>query len=113
MSVYSRIFASTSQRFVSSRISGRKIPPQALWAFPGFVGFSWFIWDALTEDIRSSVGLYWDPDAVLKKVEAEREQRLEAKEAAKAAEKPSEPEEEDDEEEDEEEVVTHEDIEAA
>ena len=74
--IYSKIFAETSRRFAGS--SFKVNPPLALWAFPGFVGFSWFIWGALTEDIKSSVGLYWDPDRVLKRVEAEREQRIKA-----------------------------------
>jgi hypothetical protein len=118
MSIYSRIFAATSRRLTSAAISGQKLPPQALWAFPGFVGFTWFIWGALTDDIKQSVGLYYDPDAVMKRVEAERAQRLEAREKLKAASKPKkaekEEEEEDEEEEDsEEEEVTAKDIEAA
>jgi NACalpha-BTF3-like transcription factor len=116
MSVYSRIFAATSKKWVSSGASGRSIPPQAFWAFPGLLGASWFIWDALNEDIKRSVGLYWDPDVILNTVEAEREQRMAAKEAVKAAGKPaaaSEAEEEDEEEEEEEEAVTVKDIEEA
>jgi hypothetical protein len=116
MSVYSRIFAATSKKWISSGASGRSIPAQALWAFPGLLGASWFIWGALSEDIQSSVGLYWDPDVIINKVEAEREHRMEAREAAKASSKPaaaaSEPEEEDEEEE-EEEAVTVKDIEEA
>jgi hypothetical protein len=110
MTVYSRIFAATSKRFSSAASSGRKYPPQLLWGLPGFVGATWFIWGALTEDIKQSVGLYWDPDVVIKRVDAERIQRIEAKEAAKAVGKPAEPEEEDEEEEEE---VTAKDIEAA
>ena len=111
MSVYSRIFAATTKRFSSAASSGRGFP-QAAWALPGFLGVSWFIWGALDPEIRKSVGLYWDPDAVLNRVEAERTQRLEAREAAKAASKPAAPEPEE-EEEDEEEAVTVKDIEAA
>ena len=85
MAIYSRIFASTSGRFASAATTGRQYPPQLFWTLPGFVGFSWFIWGGLTDEIRQSVGLYWDPDAVNKRVEAEREQRLAAKEVAKSS----------------------------
>ena len=116
MSIYSRIFAATSKRLTTAVISGQKLPPQALWAFPGFVGFTWFIWGALTDDIKQSVGLYYDPDAVMKRVEAERAQRLEAREKLKAATKPKKDDADEDEEEeneDEDEEVTAKDIEAA
>jgi hypothetical protein len=117
--VYSRIFAATSRRFTSAvRSSGTTVPPQALWAVPGVVGASWFIWGALSVDIRSGLGLYWDPDAVLNKVEADRAKRLEDREALKVATSKSksggasmEAEEEDDDEE--EEDVTVEDIQVA
>ena len=115
MGVYSRIFAATSSRWTSAASSaGRKFPPQALWALPGFVGFSWFIWGALSVEIKQSVGLYWDPDAIINKVEADRAKRMEEREALKAASKPAaaEPDEEEEEEE-EEEVVTAKDIEDA
>lgn len=118
-SIYSRIFATTSRRFTSAAGAFKNLPSAGLWALPAAVGASWFIWDALTPDLRSSVGLYWDPDAVLKRVEAERTQRLEAKEALKAAAKPAKDEEEEEEEEEEageeegEEEVTAEDIEEA
>jgi flagellar biosynthesis GTPase FlhF len=112
MSVYSKIFASTSKRFASAVSSGRQYPPGIVWGLPGFVGFTWIIWGGLTEDIRSSVGLYWDPDAIIHRVEAERFQRLEAKAAAKAANKPA-SESEEEEEDEEEGTVTAEDIEAA
>ena len=66
MSVYSRIFAATSQRLQASRRMMPNVPKEvAIWAFPGFLGASWFLWGALTEDIKRSVGLYWDPDATL------------------------------------------------
>ena len=103
MSVYSRIFATTTKKFTSAISSGRgKISPELYWVGPGLLGFSWFIWGALTQDIKQSVGLYWDPDAVINRVEAERIQRMEAKEAAKAALKPAKAEEEEEEEEEEE-----------
>lgn len=89
------------------------IPPStALWAVPAGITLTWFIWDALNDDIKQSVGLYYDPDAVMKRVEMERTQRLEAKEALKAASKPAKEDEDDDEDEDEEEEVTAETIEA-
>ena len=111
MSVYSRIFAATSRKFTSAAASGQRIPPQALWAVPGFVTVTWFIWGALTDEIKQSVGLYYDPDIVVKRVEAERARRLEAKAAQKEAQKPKKDEPEEDE--DEEEEVTAETIEAA
>ena len=110
MSIYSRIFANTSKRFASATISGRKIPPHGVWGIPGAVVCTWFIWGALTDDIKQSVGLYWDPDAEVDRVEAERFERLEAKEALKAAKNPSA---EDEEDEEEDEGVTAEDIEEA
>jgi hypothetical protein len=118
MSVYSRIFLATSRRLTSSVSTGYR--PQVIWALPGFIGATWFLWGALSPDIQGSVGLYYDPDALLNKVEAERTQRLEAKEASKAGggadgEKAGEDgeEEEEDAEEEDEEAVTHEDIAAA
>jgi hypothetical protein len=115
MSIYSRIFAATSKRLTSAAARGQRIPPEAFWAFPGLVGASWFMWGALTDDIKQSVGLYYDPDIVLKRVEAEREARLEAKEQLKAAASGGSKTEEEDEEaeEDEEEEVTAKDIEEA
>jgi hypothetical protein len=114
MSVYSRIFATTSKRLTSAAASGGGIPPLAFWAAPGAVAFTWFIWGALTDEIKQSVGLYYDPDAIIKRVEMERTQRLEAKGLLKAASKSQKDEEEEDEEdEDEEEEVTAETIEAA
>mmetsp|Transcript_28391 Transcript_28391/g.79859 ORF Transcript_28391/g.79859 Transcript_28391/m.79859 type:complete len:91 (-) Transcript_28391:1081-1353(-) len=83
--VYGRIYSSTSHRLTSSITKGSNVPPQALWAFPGFVGFTWFIWEALTDDIKQSVGLWWDPDAIVNRVEAEKQERLAAREAAKLA----------------------------
>ena len=117
MSVYSKIFLATSRRLTSSVSTGYR--PQVLWALPGFIGASWFIWSALSPDIQASVGLYYDPDVLVKKVEAERTQRLAAKEAALNAPKEGagddadEAGEEPEEEEDEEEAVTHEDIAAS
>ena len=115
MSVYSRIFAATSKRLTSAAASGGGIPPLAFWAVPGAVTFTWFIWGALTDEIKQSVGLYYDPDAIVKRVEMERTKRLEAKGLLKAASKPQkdEEDEEEDEEEEEEEEVTAETIEAA
>ena len=115
MSVYSRIFAATSKRLTSAAASGGGIPPLAFWAVPGAVTFTWFIWGALTDEIKQSVGLYYDPDAIVKRVEMERTKRLEAKGLLKAASKPQkdEDDEEEDEEEEEEEEVTAETIEAA
>jgi hypothetical protein len=118
MSIYSRIFAATSKRLTSAGASGQRIPAVAFWAAPGLLGASWFIWGALNDDIKQSVGLYYDPDIVMKRVEAEREARMEAKEQLKAASKPKKDEEEDEEEEEEadeeeEEEVTAEDIEEA
>lgn len=110
MSIYSRIFAKTSQRFASAAISGRSVPPHFVWGAPGFVAFTWFIWGALNDDIKESVGLYWDPDAAINRVEAEYLKRMEAREALKAASSPSK---DDDEEEEEDEGVTAEDIEEA
>jgi hypothetical protein len=111
MSVYSRIFTATSRRLTSSVSTGYR--PQVLWAVPGFIGATWFIWAALSDDIQASVGLYYDPDALLNKVEAERTLRLEAKELALNGPKASGDEEEQGEEDEEEEAVTHEDIAAA
>jgi hypothetical protein len=51
--------------------------------FPAGVAFTWFIFDALSDDIKKSVGLYWDPDAELNRVEMERAKRLEARAALK------------------------------
>ena len=117
MSVYSRIFATTSKRLTSAASSGGGIPPLAFWAAPGAVAFTWFIWGALTDEIKQSVGLYYDPDAIIKRVEMERTQRLEAKGLLKAASKSQKDEEEEDaedeDEEEEEEEVTAETIEAA
>ena len=76
------------------------------------VGLTWFAWAAIDPEYRQAVGMYYDPDAVVNRVEAERVQRIEAKEAAKNAGKPAAPE-EDEEEEEEEEVVTAQDIEDA
>eukprot|EP00538_Stauroneis_constricta_P010729 CAMPEP_0119563954 /NCGR_PEP_ID=MMETSP1352-20130426/25332_1 /TAXON_ID=265584 /ORGANISM="Stauroneis constricta, Strain CCMP1120" /LENGTH=51 /DNA_ID=CAMNT_0007612647 /DNA_START=82 /DNA_END=234 /DNA_ORIENTATION=+ len=47
---YARIFAATTKRLTSSAVKGANVPPQALWALPGLVGFTWFIWEALTDD---------------------------------------------------------------
>ena len=115
MSVYARIFAATSKRFTSAASSGKGVPPQAFWAVPGFVGFTWFIWGALTDEIKQSVGMYYDPDALNNKIEAEKAKRLSAREALKAAKRPAkdDDDEEEDEEEEEEEPVTVESIEAA
>jgi len=116
MSVYSRIFATTSKRLTSAAASGGGIPPLAFWAVPGGVTFTWFIWGALTDENKHSVGLYYDPDAIVKRVEMERTKRLEAKGLLKAASKPQKDEdddEEDEEEEDDEEEVSAETIEAA
>mmetsp|Transcript_28392 Transcript_28392/g.79865 ORF Transcript_28392/g.79865 Transcript_28392/m.79865 type:complete len:90 (-) Transcript_28392:1081-1350(-) len=82
---YARIFAATTKRLTSSAVKGANVPPQALWALPGLVGFTWFIWEALTDDIKQSVGLWWDPDAIVNRVEAEKQERLAAREAAKLA----------------------------
>ena len=84
--VYSRIFAATSSRWTSaaSTAAGRQVPPQAMWAVPGFLGFSWFIWGALSDEIKQSVGLYWDPNVIINKVEADRAKRMEARETVKS-----------------------------
>ena len=93
--------------------SGIAVPKQqALWAVPGLVFGTWFLWGALTKDIKEMVGLYYDPDALLNRVEAERVARLQAKAQAKSASSSKADEEEEDEEEEEEEV-THEDIQEA
>jgi hypothetical protein len=92
-----------------------------LWAFPAGLAATWFIFGALTDEIKQSLGLYWDPDAEINKVEMERAKRLEAREALKAASKPAKGDDDDDEEEDEdasedeeeEEEVTAESISAA
>jgi hypothetical protein len=111
MSVYARIFAATSKKFTSAAGSlNASMQKLGVWGVPAAVGFTWFIWGALTDDIKKSVGLYYDPDAVLKQIEAEREQRLEARQAAKP--KKAEPddddedEDDDDDDDDEEEEVT-------
>jgi hypothetical protein len=54
-----------------------------LFLFQAGVAFTWFIFGALTDDIKQSVGLYWDPDAEVNKVEMERAKRLEARAALK------------------------------
>ena len=121
MSVYSRIYAATSRHLVTAVKSGRRIPPVAFWIPPALVASTWFIWGALTDDIKMSFGLYYDPDIIIKRVEAEREERLVAKAELKAASKTTSKEtdndddddEEEDEEEEEEEEVTAETIEAA
>jgi hypothetical protein len=94
-------------------------PERLLWAFPAGLAATWFIWGALTDEIKQSVGLYWDPEAEINKVEMERAKRLEAREALKAASKPAKGDDDDDEDEDasedeeEEEEVTAESISAA
>lgn len=85
------------------------------WTIAG-VAFTWFIFGALTDDIKQSLGLYWDPDAVVNKVEMERTKRLEAREALKpekAAKDDDDEEENDDDEEEDEEEVTAETVAAA
>jgi hypothetical protein len=126
MSIYQKIFATTSRRFASSGLISKQMlsPERLLWAFPAGLAATWFIWGALTDDIKQSVGLYWDPEADMNKVEMERAKRMEAKAALKAASRPAksdDDDEDDDEEEDvppaeedeEEEEVTAEDISAA
>jgi hypothetical protein len=118
MSVYQKIFSTTSKRFANSSLISKSAlsPERALWAFPAGLAFTWFVWGALTDEIKQSVGLYWDPDAEINRVEMEREKRLEAREALKAASKPAkaaDDDEEEDEEEEEEEEVTAETISAA
>lgn len=68
--------------------TGGGVPPQLLWAVPGGVFATWFIWGALTDDIKESLGFRYDPDAVVNRVEAEKIERLAARSAAKAASKP-------------------------
>jgi hypothetical protein len=85
--------------------------PQVLWAVPGFIGATWFIWHAfLSDKIQQSVGLHCDPDASLNKVEPECTQRLEAKEALNNPKASGEEEEQEEEDEEEEEAVTHKDV---
>jgi hypothetical protein len=143
MSIYQKIFSTTSKRFASSGLISKSTfsPERLLWAVPGTiitrarwsflllllsryklillfgtdsrtqylclffvagVAFTWFIFGALTDDIKQSVGLYWDPEADVNKVEMERANRLEARAALKPK-KPSKDDDEDDEEEEEEE----------
>ena len=89
MSVYQKIFAATSRRAAaSSAITSQKLfakAPQALWAIPAGTAATWFIFGALTDEIKQSVGLYYDPHTDVKIVEMERAKRIEAKEAEKAA----------------------------
>jgi hypothetical protein len=65
--------------------------------------FPWFIWGALTDEIKQSVGLYYDPDAVIKRVEMERTKRLEAKGPLKKESQPSKDDDDDDDDDEEEE----------
>jgi hypothetical protein len=117
MSVYARIFAATSKRLASAGQSGKTISPLTAWAFPGFVFGTWMIWGALSDDIKMSIGLYYDPDVVINRVQAEKDQRMAARakstDSSGKAEPAEEPEEEEEEAEEEEEQVTHEDIVAA
>jgi len=88
MSVYQKIFAATSRRAAaSSAITSQKLftkAPQALWAIPAGTAATWFIFGALTDEIKQSVGLYYDPHFDVNRVEMERATRIEAKEAEKA-----------------------------
>ena len=113
--VYGRIFAATSKRMASAgRAGAPPVSPLALWAVPGGVFATWMIWEALSQDIKESVGLYIDPDRVVNRVQAEKDQRLAVREAAKApppsAVKADPVVVEEEEEEEEEEVVSHEEI---
>ena len=115
MSIYQKIFSTTTKRALNSTglISKSALSPErALWAVPALTAFTWFIFGALTDDIKQSMGLYWDPDAEINRVEAERAKRLEAREALKAASKPAK-EDDDEEEDDEEDEVTAETVSAA
>ena len=115
--IYGRIFAATSKRMAAAGQKGAPpISPLALWAVPGGVFATWLIWEALTDDIKASVGLYIDPDRVVNRVQAEKDKRLAAREAAKAPSAsaakatPVAVEEEEEEEDAEEEAVSHEEI---
>ena len=88
MSIYQKIFAATSRRAATSAAFSTKTAmsraPQALWAVPAGVAATWFIFGALTDEIKQSVGLYYDPLTDVNRVEMERVKRMEAREAEKA-----------------------------
>lgn len=39
------------------------VPRYALWAVPGAAGAMWFVWPAVTDDFKISIGLLPDPEA--------------------------------------------------
>mmetsp|Transcript_11695 Transcript_11695/g.33640 ORF Transcript_11695/g.33640 Transcript_11695/m.33640 type:complete len:140 (-) Transcript_11695:705-1124(-) len=94
MSVYQKIFQTTTRRAAASaafagknmaksvQSSGHK---KAIWAFPAGVAASWFIFDALTDEIKQGFGLYYDPQMDVNRVEMERMKRMDERAAIKAA----------------------------
>ena len=52
---------------------------QAFWAFPLLLGAGWVLWPALDYEWKMELGLAPDPEAVVNRVQLEKEQRLAAK----------------------------------
>jgi len=68
------------------------------WAFPAAVGAGWLLWPALDYEWKMEMGLAPDPEAVINRVQAEKDQRL----ALKMKDKPAVVEDDEEEEEEEE-----------
>ncbi|OEU10760.1 hypothetical protein FRACYDRAFT_246627 [Fragilariopsis cylindrus CCMP1102] len=90
MSVYQKIFQATSRRAAQASAfsvsSLRTNQPLALWAIPAGVGATWFLWGALTDELKEGIfGLTYDYDYDVNKVEMERTQRMDARIAIRAA----------------------------
>lgn len=60
------IFGSVATFANWARHSSRSLVPAAGWALPGVVGGLWFIWPAVDEEWKISMGLMRDPNEIVK-----------------------------------------------
>eukprot|EP00542_Grammatophora_oceanica_P013141 CAMPEP_0194035438 /NCGR_PEP_ID=MMETSP0009_2-20130614/7863_1 /TAXON_ID=210454 /ORGANISM="Grammatophora oceanica, Strain CCMP 410" /LENGTH=164 /DNA_ID=CAMNT_0038676787 /DNA_START=90 /DNA_END=584 /DNA_ORIENTATION=- len=56
------MFGSAAAAYQWSRYMARLVPPAAPWLLPGLVGATWFVWPAVDQEWKVSMGLMKDPN---------------------------------------------------
>jgi outer membrane biosynthesis protein TonB len=73
------------QRAMQSTLGKASTSQKAIWAFPALTLVTWILWPALDQEWMQGLGLEPDPEAGVKKVQAEKDARLAIKADLSAA----------------------------
>ena len=78
------LFGSAATAFELASRKATALPRFAPWALPVGAGAMWFVWPAVTDDFRITLGLLPDPEAEKEAAEAAKAESIELSDEAKA-----------------------------